>query len=65
LYAVERHIGTGRATLDFLEQFNTLPNDKLADMVDFCLKRDLADESIIKSISTFLRMPKEKNEGGC
>lgn len=61
LYAAERHIGTGRATIDFLERFNTLPNDQLADMVDYCLKHDLADESIIKSINMFLRLPKGKN----
>ena len=50
LYAINRHIFTGRATRAFEKQFIAYPNEKLLDLVKKCLNGDKSDDGIIKTV---------------
>ena len=55
LYAIERHIMTGRATRQFEENFLQFPNEKFSELIDYCLERDLSNDGIIKSVKHFIK----------
>lgn len=50
LYAISRHIATGRATRQFEYDFVNYPDDKLLRLVKICLNGDRSDEGIIKTV---------------
>ena len=54
LYAVERHIGTGRATAQFVDRFSAYPQDKLHDLVLASLKGDASADSIIRKVKRII-----------
>ena len=54
LFAVNRHIATGRATRKFEHDFVTYANDKLLDLVKTCLNGDRSDNGIIKTVKRII-----------
>lgn len=50
LFAVSRYIDTGRATRSFLQMFVAYPDEKLLDLVKYCLNGDRSDDGIIRSM---------------
>ena len=54
LYAVERHIGTGRATTQFVSKFSTYPQDRLQDLVLASLKGDASEDGIIRKVKRII-----------
>lgn len=54
LYAVSRHIDTGRATRDFEKRFCTLSREQLDQLVNYSLMTGLSDDDIIKRVKNFL-----------
>ena len=57
LFAATRYINTGRATRAFIQMFINYPDDKLLDLVKYCLNGDRSDDGIIKSMAKKLRKP--------
>lgn len=55
MYAIERHIMTGRATKQFEENFLQFPDENFSDLIDYCLERDLSNDGIIKSVKHFIK----------
>lgn len=49
-YAVSWYIMTGRADVQFEENFCKYPINNFNILIDKCLKGDLSDEGIIKSV---------------
>lgn len=60
LYAVYRHIMTGRATKNFERSFVKLSIDNLQDLVKECLNGDKSDDGIIKTCKNFQRRKKSR-----
>ena len=54
LFAVNRHITTGRATRKFEYDFVNYPNDKLFELVRICLNGDRSDDGIIKTVKRII-----------
>ena len=54
LYAVERHIGTGRATAQFVARFAAYPQDRLQDLVIASLKGDASADGIIRKVKRII-----------
>lgn len=54
LYAVERHIGTGRATAQFVARFSAYPQDRLQDLVLASLKGDASEDGIIRKVKRII-----------
>lgn len=54
LYAVERHIATGRATSKFISRFCAYPQDKLQDLVTASLKGDASAYGIIRKVKRII-----------
>ena len=54
LYAVERHIGTGRATTQFVSKFCAYPQDRLQDLVLASLKGDASEDGIIRKVKRII-----------
>ena len=54
LFAVNRHITTGRATPKFEYDFINYPNDKLFELVRICLNGDRSDDGIIKTVKRII-----------
>lgn len=50
LYAVSRHIATGRATRDFERAFIAYPESGFPDMIGKALNGDRSDNAIIKKV---------------
>lgn len=49
LFAISRHIMTGRATPAFEKAFMTYPGDKFEAMIRACLNGDKSDNGIMKT----------------
>lgn len=54
LFAVSRHIATGRATRKFEYDFVNYPNEKLLELVKTCLNGDRSDNGIIKTVKRII-----------
>ena len=54
LYAVERYIGTGRATTQFVARFSAYPQDRLQDLVLASLKGDASEDGIIRKVKRII-----------
>ena len=54
LYAVQRHIYTGRATRAFLKAFDAYPVEKWGNMISACLNGDRSDDGIMKTMKAKL-----------
>lgn len=54
LYAVQRHIGTGRATTQFVSRFVEYPKNQLQELVVKSLKGDASDDSIIRKVKRII-----------
>lgn len=54
LFAINRHIGTGRATRQFEFNFVNYPNDKLESLIKKCLNGDRSNDGIIKTVKKVL-----------
>ena len=54
LYAVERHIGTGRATAQFVSRFAAYPQNRLQDLVIASLKGDASADGIIRKVKRII-----------
>jgi len=59
LYAVRRYIFTERASIEFEYKFVNYPNEKMLELIKYCLKRDMSDDGIIKSVNKVIS--KKKN----
>lgn len=54
LFAVGRHISTGRATRQFELNFVQYPIDKLEMLIKKCLNGDKSDDGIIKTVKRII-----------
>ena len=54
LFAVSRHISTGRATRQFEHDFVNFPIDKMEMLIKKCLNGDKSDNGIIKTIKRII-----------
>ena len=54
LFAISRHISTGRATRQFEYDFVNYPNDKLEILIKKCLNGDRSNDGIIKTVKKVL-----------
>lgn len=54
LFAVNRHIATGRATRKFEYDFVNYPNEKLLELVKTCLNGDRSNDGIIKTVKRII-----------
>lgn len=55
LYAVDRHISTGRATPAFIKAFIAYPNDQLTELIVKSLNGDRSDNGIIEKVKRIIR----------
>ena len=55
LFAVVRHINTGRATKSFIDSFLAFPSDQFADLIKKCLNGDRSDDGIIKAVKRIIK----------
>lgn len=56
LYAISRHIYTGRATKEYEDKFSALTKSQLIKMVKYCLDRGKSDDEIIANTKKFMRL---------
>lgn len=54
LFAINRHIITGRATRQFEYDFVNYPDDKLLELVKKCLNGDRSHDGIIKTVKRII-----------
>ena len=54
LFAVNRHISTGRATRQFEVDFVNYPTDKLESLIKKCLNGDRCNDGIIKTVKRII-----------
>lgn len=54
LYAVTRHIISGRATRKFEYDFVNYPNNKLEELIKKCLNGDRSHDGIIKTVKRII-----------
>lgn len=55
LYAVDRHISTGRATPAFIKAFIAFPNEQLPELIAESLNGDRSDNGIIAKVKRIIR----------
>lgn len=55
LFAIERHLYTGRASVEFEKDFISLDKNQLLELIEFCLKRNKSDDGIIKSANRLFK----------
>ena len=54
LYAVQRYIFTGRATVQFERNFINFPSKKFPELIKKCLNGDKSDDGIIKTARSII-----------
>ena len=54
LFAINRHISTGRATRQFEVDFVNYPKDKLESLIKKCLNGDRSQDGIIKTVKRII-----------
>ena len=54
LFAVNRHISTGRATRQFEIDFVNYPTDNLESLIKKCLNGDRSNDGIIKTVKMII-----------
>lgn len=54
LYAVQRYIFTGRATVQFERNFINFPSKKFPELIKKCLNGDKSDDGIIKTVRSII-----------
>ena len=54
LFAVNRHISTGRATRQFEVDFVNYPTDKLESLIKKCLNGDKSNDGIMKTVKRII-----------
>lgn len=54
LFAVARHISTGRATSDFLRQFVNYPTENLGILVARAIRGNASTDAIIKKVKKII-----------
>lgn len=54
LFAISRHITTGRATRQFESDFVNYPNNKLESLIKKCLNGDRSNDGIMKTVKRII-----------
>ena len=55
LYAIDRHISTGRATPAFIKAFIAYPTEDFPELIAKSLNGDRSDDGIIRAVKRIIR----------